>query len=77
MPSLLIIFDNGYFTTVSGGGKLLEIFMLDKTIGQYTGRGHVVCKPDEFGYHNARLRFLPFHRCFSFADEDVDKRKCE
>ena len=74
-PSLIILFDNGYFTTVLGGGALLESFMLDKTLGFYTGKGFDVKKPNDFGYRNARLRYLPFDRCFSFADDDVDMRK--
>ena len=78
-PSLLILFDNGYFTTVFGGGSLLKKFMELKIIDLYTGKGHSVVKPDEKKYHTARLRYLPFDRCFSFTEDDVNDRelRCE
>ena len=74
-PSLLILFDNGYFTTVSGGGTLFEKFMECKILDFYSGKGHRVIHPEDPHYCTARLRYLPFDRCFSFTDDDVNDRK--
>ena len=72
---MLSIFDNGYFTTVTGGGSLFQNFVRNKTLGYYTGKYHCVTPPNDPGYRTARLRHLPFDRCFSFSDEDVHQRK--
>ena len=54
-PSIIIIFDNGYFTTISGDGHMFHSFCKDKTLGNYTGRNYVVCKPDDPLYRHARM----------------------
>ena len=74
-PSMIILFDNGYFTTVSGGGSLFQKIKEFKILDFYTGKGHRVTVPEDKNYRMARLRFLPFDRCFSFTDDDVNDRK--
>ena len=75
MPSGITIFDNGYFTTVSGHGSLFDQFLLNKTLGDYTGKNYRVRIPTDTDYRQARLQYLPFDRCFSFSEEDVDDRE--
>ena len=74
-PSLIILFDNGYFTTVSGDGELFDVFCRDKTFGQYTGRNYKVKKTSDAEYRTAKLRFLPFDHCFHYSEDDVNSRK--
>ena len=74
-PSIIMLFDNGYFTVVSGCGKMFNLFCRDKILGSYTGRNHIVREPTDADYRNAKIRHLPFDRCFSFKEEDVDKLK--
>ena len=74
-PAMLMIFDNGFFTTVAGNGEIFHTFCKTKTLGNYTGKNYIVRKPGDAEYRHARLRLLPFDRCFYFRDEDVDSRK--
>ena len=74
-PSVLLVFDNGYFTTVVGSGSLCNYFLSEKTLHDYTGKHFKVRMPTDPDYQQARLRYLPFDRCFSFSDDDVDNRE--
>ena len=73
-PSVILIFDNGFFTTVSGSGELFNVFCKEKYLGPYTGKNYIVHEPCDPGYRYARLRHLPFDHCFNYMEEDVDKR---
>ena len=74
-PSVILIFDNGFFTTVSGSGELFNVFCKEKHLGPYTGKNYLVREPNDSAYRNAKLRHLPFDHCFNYMEEDVDKCK--
>ena len=46
-----------------------------KILDFYTGKSHRVTLPDDPKYRTAILRYLPFDRCFSFTDDDVNDHK--
>ena len=54
-PSLLLLFDNGFFTTVTGNGDMFHSFCKYKTLGNYTGHHFNVRKPSDFDYRTARI----------------------
>ena len=74
-PFIIILFDNVYFTVVSGWGSIFDNFVQYKTLGDYSGKYFGVRNPEDDDYRTARVRYLPFDRCFSFGDDDVTDRK--
>ena len=76
-PSMIMLFDNGFFTTVAGDGEMFISFCRDKILGSYSGRNYIVRLPDDDEYRHAPLRMLPFDRCFNFREDDVNDRKIE
>ena len=74
-PSSLIMFDNGYFTTISGAGEVYHSFCKDKNLGNYTGRFAFPKHPSDPGYETSLLRMLPFDHTFTFLPTDVNARK--
>ena len=74
-PSIIVLFDNDFFTTVSGSGQLFEVFCKEKYLGPYTDRNYFVREPDDPQYRHAPLRHLPFDHCFNYMDEDVHQRE--
>ena len=73
-PSLIIGFDNGYFTTVSGGGDMFEKFGTEKfwetTLVKITWLRTLLIQVNR----KARLPYLPFDHCFSYEEKDVGQR---
>ena len=75
-PSILLIFDNRFFTTITGSGEMFTVFMKDKILGDYTGKNFIIRSPGDADYHTARIRYLSFDHSFYFCDYDVNDRKC-
>ena len=74
-PSFLIL-DNGYYTIISGSGKIFNAFCKNKSLGNlYTGRYAVPRDPSDPKYSQSRLRILPFDKAFTFLPNDVDSRE--
>ena len=74
-PSSLIIFDNGYYTIISGSGKIFHAFCKDKTLGNYNGNDENPTAPTDPMYSSSKLRIIPFDQSFTFLPNDVDDRK--
>ena len=74
-PSMLLLFDNGFFTTVTGAEDMFHSFCKSKTLGNYTGHNYAVQKPTDYDYHTARIRYLPFDHAFYYHEYNVDQ--CE
>ena len=63
-PSTFGLIVNGYFTTVGGQGPMLQNFLRNLSLGNYSGRGIIAKMPNEPQYNRSRMRFLPFDHCF-------------
>ena len=74
-PSSLIVFDNGYYTIISGSGKMFNAFGKTKSLGNYTGRFEIPKEPTDPNYSKSKLRILPFDKTFTFLPNDVDQSK--
>ena len=74
-PSTLIIFDNGYYTIISGSGKIYHVFCCNKMFGNYTGRFSMPSSPSDPDYNKSLLRIMPFDQAFTFLPKDVNERK--
>ena len=57
-PSIIIIFDNGYYTIISGSGKIYHAFCHNKTLGNYTGSVF-----STFQSFRSKLQHIPFANC--------------
>ena len=77
MPTSLLIFCNGYFTTFAGEGSLHRQFMQSKNISgcEYTGKDVPVTNPDDPQYNNSRLRHVTFDRAFTHCTKDAQDRE--
>ena len=63
-PSTFGLIVNGYFTTVGGQGPVLQNFLRNLSLGNYSGRGIIAKMPNEPQYNHSRMRFLPFDHYF-------------
>ena len=72
---MLLLFDNGFFTTIPRDGEMFHKFCKDKTLGNYTGRNYSVRNPTDSDYRTARIRVLPFDHAFYYNEYDVYQRE--
>ena len=74
-PSSLIIFDNGYYTIISGTGEIFHAFCKNKSLGNYNGNDEDPTDPSDPRYYSSKLRIIPFDNTFTFLPNDVNDRK--
>ena len=75
-PALLLIFDTGYYTIVTGWGELFDIYCRRKQLGTYTGRNVKPRKPGDADYGHSRLHILPFDHAFAFIKKEITDSNC-
>ena len=75
-PSIFFAVNNGYYTVFSGIGAMLENFVSNGTLGDFTGSNVIPKFPGDANYRKGKLRFAPFDQSFNFVGTDVDDRKC-
>ena len=73
--SVLFLFDSGYWTTVSGWGKMFDGFCKFKRLGKYTGCNVKPRNPEDHDYARSRLRILPFDHAFKFIKSNITDSK--
>ena len=74
-PAVLLIFDTGYYTIISGWGELFDVFCKSKQIGNYTGRNVKPRQPGDHDNGESRLRILPFDHAFAFITKNITDSK--
>ena len=70
-PSVLFMFDTGYYTVITGWGELFNVFCETKQIGEYTGKNVRPRTPRDDDYGESRLRILPFDHAFAFITKNI------
>ena len=74
-PALLLIFDTGYYTVISGWGALFDVYCKTKKLGNYTGKNVKARSPDDEDYGESQLRILPFDHSFTFIRKNIQESK--
>ena len=74
LPQLVIIYDNGKQTQVSGQNKLLDEFVDNGGfIGEFSGKGSSVKKVHDPDYIQSELKLLRYDQCFKICGGDARK----
>ena len=70
-----MLMETGYYMNLSGCGDILDTFIQDKNVKNYSGENSQVVKQKESGFWNGKLRYMPFNSTFTFLPTDVDDRQ--
>ena len=74
IPQLLIIYDNGNRTQVSGQNALLNEFVQNGGfVGDFSGKGNPVKKVHDPDYNKSSLALLRYDQCFKICGGDARK----
>ena len=74
MPQLLIVYDNGRTSQVSGQNKLLTEFVQNGGyVGDFSGKGTQVKTVHDPDYNRSNLKLLRYDQCFKICGGDARK----
>ena len=73
-PQLLVIYDDGETTQVSGQNKLFNEFVANGGfVGDFSGKGSSVSKLHDMDYHVAKMKVLRYDQTFKICGGDARK----
>ena len=74
VPQLLVVYDDGQTTQVSGQNKLFNEFVANGGfVGDFSGKGTSVSKLHDLDYHVAKLKVLRYDQTFKICGGDARK----